>query len=840
MPQRPVIDLVSFLLGFVSATIIWWLARALKPLIPRLKTALKHQLEVRRQRKLEGVSRYVRLESLRRAQSNHLARDLFSLDEILIPPRLIAPPDYLLNPPISPEGQKTAEKVIPYLPDWPEFSAPFPVHTLTAAQAMSQGVNIALVGEPGSGRSVTLAHLATTTARREPAAEGLANHVPILLHTLDLDFQAAGVDNDPLDLVRRSLAQMIPVIAAAQLPKYTRELFTNGCVLLLIDGMDELPPPALREACDYLKSLMEKYPKIRIALTASIDLLDGLTALGFFPLTVVAWDASDRNKFIHKWSSQWNKLIAPEIEKRSEAKRPDPLLLTTWLTADPLLQTPMEWTMRAWAAFAGDMQGAGSMNDMLAYILRINHKNVPLEALAELAYTIFCSGLTALPYELVEASFSKYKPDQNLIAEDKPAEERTSDSTPEKKSNPNKQVRISSGAGAANALLDNGLLEESSAGLVRFKHLRIAGYLASLAYQQGQELPSLDRPFSSLQLITLRYLAAQGKINTWIKHTLEKPGAPLHRNLLMAGRWLADAPADLPWRSPVIRMLLQLVQNEQLPVHLRARCLAAVTVSNDTAIPILLKQLLEAESPIARQLAAIACGASQQPKTTMDLIKCLNDPNPQVARAACLSLGSFGTRLAFESMVDLLNTGDEELQIAAAETLAMIPQGAEILRQAASSDQLLIRRAAIAGLSQLRVEWNEELLEKISLEDAQWIIRNAASEALATIQSPVMKIPRPLPQPDQAGWLIQYAGQHGKGIIPGEPVTDYLLSALQNGTVEERLQALQYLRSLPDQPIILAVEAALNDSTELVQEAAYDTLWLLSSCRRELSEQFSV
>jgi HEAT repeat protein len=836
MQQRPFIDLISFLLGFVSATIFWWLVRAFKTSLPRLKTTLKHQAEARRQQKLEGVSRYVRQESLRRAQNNHLANHLFSLDEILITPHLLAPPDYLLNPPVSPENQRIAEKVIPYLPDWPEFSAPFPVYTLTAAQAMSQGANIAIVGEPGSGRSVALAHLATVVASRDPAAEGLVNLVPVLLHAMDLDFRTAE-DVDPIDLIRQSLSKMVPVMAAAQLPKYTRELFANGNVLLLIDGMDELPPPELQKATVYLKSLLIRYPKIHVALTASLDLMGDLPALGFFPLAVTAWDENDRKHFVQRWADLWNTRISPEIEKRSGIKPADALLTTTWLTAQPVLQTPLEWTLKVWAAFANDMQGDGNLNALLAYVMRLNHKNIPLEALAELAHNIFSSGFTALPYELVESSFTKYKPDQSLAVDPQPEEVIAIDTSEEKQVKVKKQTRISSGAGALNALLDNGLLTESPSGMVRFTHIQIAGYLASLAYQQGQELPSLHKPPSSLQLVAIHYLATQGKINFWVKQTLEKSDSPLHRNLFMAGRWLSDASPDLPWRSLVLRMLIQMVQNEQTPIHLRARCMAAVVASNDGAISILLKQLLDSESATIRQLAAVACGASQLPKTTVDLIKYLDDPETNVACAACLSLGSFGTRLAFESMVDLLNTGEEELQLAAAETLALIPEGADILRKAAFSDQLLIRRAAIAGLGELRVDWNTELLEKIAIEDAQWVIRNAASEALEALSAPVTKTPHPLPQPDQAGWLIHYAGQHGKGIVPGEPVTEYLLTALHDGTVDERLQALQYLRQFPEELVVNAVYAAIDDPSETVREAAYYTLWQLQASGCELPLQ---
>jgi hypothetical protein len=838
MQQPPIIDLVSFLLGFTAATIFWWLIRALKVYLPRLKSALYVQAEIRRQRKLEGISRYIRQESLRRAQAAHLAAKLFSLDEILIPPRLLAPPDYLLDPLQPTVGQRIAAQVIPYIPDWPELSAPFPVYTLTAAQALSKGANIAVIGTPGCGRSIVLAHLASIIARHEPAAEGLVDHVPVFLHAMDIDFKM-DEGTDPVEVMQRSLSKMVPVFAAAQLPKYTRELFTSGNAMLLIDGIDELPPSDLQEISVYLKSFADRYPQTKIALTASADYMDGLSDVGVFPLAVAAWNATERREFTDKWSSRWTTLISPEIEKRSESKPPEPLLLKTWLTAEPTLQTPLECTLRVWSAFAGDVQGPGNMDALLAYVLRLNHKSIPLDALSELAYNIFCSGLTALPYDLIEKTFIKYKPDQSPSDESSdPVSGTLETNSSQDIKTTQKQVRISSGENALNALLESGLLVESPSGMIRFAHNQIAGYLASCAYVKDEELPLPQKPLSSLQVNTLRYLAVQGKINVWMKNTLEQHDAPLYRNRLMVSRWLRDAPANLPWRSPLMRMLIQMVHSDEIPFHLRTRCLAAVVASNDESVGILLKQFLDSESDTLRQLTSIGCGASQQTKTTGDLIKRLNDPNPEVSKAACLSLGSFGTRLAFESMVDMLNTGEESLQLAAAETLAGIPEGADILRNAASSDHFLLRRAAIAGLAQIRESWSTELLEKIAIEDAQWVIRNAAAEALEEFKAPFPYIPRPMPQPHQAGWLIEYAGKNGKGIIPGEPATEYILAAVQNGTQEERLCALQYLRSIPDQAAVSALHSVLEDPSTTIQEAGYYALWQLNSRGIEVTNQF--
>ena len=94
----------------------------------------------------------------------HLAEFLFPLSEILIPPRLLAHPL-----PIAPDGSLPVEDnnqlVIPTIPDWPELAASYAVPMITLAEALQNNTNIAVIGRPGSGKTVTLAHLALQVAQ---------------------------------------------------------------------------------------------------------------------------------------------------------------------------------------------------------------------------------------------------------------------------------------------------------------------------------------------------------------------------------------------------------------------------------------------------------------------------------------------------------------------------------------------------------------------------------------------------------------------------------------------------------------------------------------------------
>ena len=95
----------------------------------------------------------------------HLAAPLFALDEILQEPRILAPP-----PHIEPNGLIATEDAVtltlPYMPSWPELAAVYNAPTLTLAQAFSGGMNLVIIGQPGIGKTVAIAHLASLAANR--------------------------------------------------------------------------------------------------------------------------------------------------------------------------------------------------------------------------------------------------------------------------------------------------------------------------------------------------------------------------------------------------------------------------------------------------------------------------------------------------------------------------------------------------------------------------------------------------------------------------------------------------------------------------------------------------
>jgi len=129
------------------------------------------------------------------------------------------------------------------------------------------------------------------------------------------------------------------------------------------------------------------------------------------------------------------------------------------------------------------------------------------------------------------------------------------------------------------------------------------------------------------------------------------------------------------------------------------------------------------------------------------------------------------------------------------------------------------------------------LLQKMQVEDDQWLVRNSAGEALEArnlAENP--RVPRPLKTPSETPWLIEFAGTQGIGITPGTPATDILVAALKNGNEEERFGTLQYLRkNLTDGAIMGIYHAMYSDNPEL-RETAYAALWEIGASGYKLPD----
>ncbi len=832
LPFSIALDPLSFFIGFIVASIFWWLVARARPLWNEIQAGLKKQSEETQVRRTSSVEENHRRVTLRRAQGMHLAAPLFALDELLQEPRLLAPPAR-----VEPGGPVETEDItaltVPYMPAWPELSAIFDAPTLSLPQALSGGTNLVIIGQPGIGKTVALAHLASLAANQSEALGGLKDAVPFLIHVADLKLPV-GDAKDLLNAMIDVASEHASVLDLGRVPAFVQNSFRSGHALLLLDGYDELTPEGQQTVSDYLKLLLQEYPKIRVVTTGAPEYLDGLIPLRFSPLVLAAWTKPRITRFIQTWGEIWERFVSVESWAQNDLKPADPILLNVWLDSDNHGLTPFELTLKVWGAYAGDALGPHILETIASHVRRLAPANTPLAALEVLAMQVTLTGQPIFDPRKARDWVKSFEPPEEMEAAgepESPAEgEEASAAAKEspKKERKKSKVMAAPTPGLIGKMASSGLVVSHANNRMRFIHPVIGGFLAGHAlsgFKADEAL--LNQSDWAGKILAMRYLAAHADVSELVKKMLEWSRLPTHRPLLTAARWLRDAPREAPWRSRIMARLAELLQSEGLPLSLRGQALAAFVLSNDPGVPTLFRQLMNTLSFELMRLLALGSGAMRDVKAIRTLEGILEAPSISARRAACLALVAIGSTEALEIVAHTLLNADEDLRRAAAESMANDPgEGHAMLKDGAGLKDILSRRAVVYGLARVNEPWALELIQKMQVEDDQWVIRNSASEVLeARNTGSDPRVPRPLRPPSESPWLIEFAGTQGVGITPGAPATEVLLAALKSPKDEERLAALPYLKLRPAEGVVKQIYAAMYGDDPELREAAYLALW---------------
>ena len=818
----------SFFLGFVSATIFWLLATRARPLWDEMRANFKEQREAAEGRKTNTVEENHRRITLRRAQGMHLAAQLFALDEVIQEPLIIAPMQNV-EPGMPPKFEDVISQTLPYLPAWPEIAAAYLPQTLTLAQALAGNAHIVIIGQPGVGKTVSLAHLASLAANRSETLGALNDHVPFLVHVADLKLPIAD-PKDALNPLIEAASEHAPLFDVGKLPDFFKNTFKNGNALLLVDGFDEIPPESQQVISEYFKIVTQNYPQTRIVTTGAPEYLDGLISIGFAPLTLCTWPKAQNEKFMEQWGQLWSQTVAMEAWAQTGPDVVDPILLNIWLGADNTHLTPLELTLKAWGAYAGDSLGPHILEIIASHIRRVAPINTPLAALETLGMQVMVSSQPVFDPRKARAWVKSFE-----VAEEKPEEESTEqqpeednkeDTTPKKGKKIEKVVATPT-SGLLGKMAASGLLITHPNNKMRFTHSVFAGYLAGHALAQyNAEEALLNQPDWSGKYLAMHYFAAHGDAGKLVQSLLEFSHLPMHRPLFAAARWLRDTPKNAPWRGKLFGTLAAIMQTEGIPLSLRGQAMAAFVVSNDPSAAAMFRQFAASLSFELVQLAVLGSGAMRDTKAVSTLENALEAPSLSVRRAACMALVAIGTNESLEIVAQTLLSGDEDIRRAAGEALANDSnEGYSMLRDGTTINDILLRRAVVYGLGRVPHTWAMDTLKKLQVEDEQWVVRNAATEVLDAKANLNPLPPTKLRPPPATPGLIEFAGKQGMGISPGVPATDILLLALKGEDPDARMAALPFLKYTPTEGVITQLYGAMYKDDPELREAAYNTLW---------------
>lgn len=826
----PRIDPLSFFIGFFVGIVVWSLLGRARPLWAQIRESAKARREEAKARRTSGLEDNLRRVTLRRAQGMHLAAPLFALDEILQEPRLIAPPARV-EPGVIGLQEDIISQTLPYMPAWPDLAGLYGAPTLSIAEAISGGANIVITGAAGAGKTVALAHLASLAANLKVRldANPEADAVPYLFHVADLQLPHDS-SKDPANVLTNAAAEFAPFFDLGRLPGFIQQTLQAGQALLLIDGFDELDTHNQQAVAAWFKALMQAYPKVRIVTTGCPAQLNGLISLGFSPLALVSWNQKTAARFIQRWGELWSQTVALDVRAQTSPAQVDPLLINSWVATDNHGLTPFELTLKVWGAYAGDSLGPRVLDSIATHVRRVAPSGTPVAALELLAMQVVLTSQPVFDPRSARAWVKQYD-----IVDDKPIQSaETVTQTPEGEQAPvteSQKIRIKKSKagegvpthGLLSKMVDSGLLLAHPNNKMRFLHSVLKGYLAGQAIGDNDAHQTLlAQPEWNGKTLSMHYLAARGDASALAERLLKESELPLHNAIFTVARWLRDAPKEAAWRGKAFASLLQLLQAEGQPLGLRGQAMAAFVASNDPGTAALFRQLLGSRSFELLPLAALGSGAVRDTKAATILEEIMQAPSSSTRRACCLALVAIGTEKALEAVGRALLQGDEDLRKAAAEALANDPsEGHAMLREGAGMNDIMVRRAVIHGLARIEQPWATELLQKMQVEDEQWVVRNLATQYIEQKLKSDPRVPQRLPVPSETPWLIEFAGKQGMGIPRGGSGMDVLTAAFRFGTTEERLAALPYLKPAANEGIIGALYAGVYGEDPEVREASF-------------------
>lgn len=850
-------DPLSFILGAASGTGISMLAWRSRRRLAGLRDSAETQMEHTRQFVGQAADvRYAR-DLARYLQHHHIAGDLFDLSDVLLEPRLIAPPAPVPPPGSEDVASRNIFDVVPMFHDLPQSYTPFNIGTMTLDDLGAGDRHVAILGLSGTGKSTALTIMALmalgsvrferledlseqaireeeaslSDAERKQRAEErqrIQDRVMEKLHTThEQQKKETGIE-EAEQLPALEISTLLPVLVHLSDIELDETLYgkKKGALLdpaepLVRAVQQQVSAVTARMVGSVIYPVLERgralilidgYDELApgarepyfywmqqlVSLYGSNMIVVTGPATGYESLVTLGFTPS----FLRAWrDDDYEHLAARWSEAWMEAyktKPPDDQLIRL-LTVDNQGRTMLEVTLKLWTALADDARQTGRAGWYDALVNRRLSTPEARDILPALATTILESGQpvarTTLQETLVQVAANSEGDRKTLKLEE-----------------------------LIDTLVKDGLLKTYSEDKFSFAHPQLVSYLASETLTQTER--ATEVALSAVWQEAIGFAAGRINLLPIIARKLGTVPDLLYSDLFDLVRWLPDAPPDAPWRGDLFKRLASaLMANDQYPA-VRERAMATLIASRDKNVLFVLRQALRAADPDIRRLGCIGLGALGNSETVNDLAALLGDENANVKLAAALSLGALGSPKALEIMIQGLFQEGPEIQRAIAEALAAVPgEGHQILRDAIVDQDVKIRRAAIYGLSRVSASWSLIALYRAMLEDEQWIVQTAAEEAFLAAQSPEKDGPHHHPEADALGWLVKWAADRGEGVPAGTNARQVLIRVLQEGDSVYKMMAAATLARLGHISALKPLYGALRDRDTGVRSAAYRALF---------------
>lgn len=801
-------DPLSLLVGAAAGALLTALFFTQLPRLRALRSSVSDQASATRDRLTRSAEAAYRDAVGELANSLHIAGPAAPLEDLAVLPRFIPAPAPF--DPTEPDDPTTdlPHHLVPFVPEWPQAAGPYRLPAVPLTHVLRGSPGIALLGLPGSGRTVALALMALHTAREtEVSADSLLpeKRLPVIIHLADLPLDPAEYEEaaDPLqpllDAAHPSLRGL-----AGRLTGVIRAEFAEGRGLLLADGWDEIAPEQQRRVAGWLEALFEAYPGNRTVVAGGVTGYGPLVGLGLAPVAVAPWSEAEHTELAQRWAAAWPQLAR---KGRQAAPAPDDDLVRRAARGSRGL-APLDGTLRIWAAFERGDVPASRADAYRAYVERAAPEPVLVPALERVATRLLVD-------EPDRAGVSAEELGEAVEEAAKAAGERPS-------------VGASAFVGAITRR--SRLLVERGKRLA-FAHPSVGAYLAA----RGLRERPLDRELvcHANSRLFMPFVAALRDVTPGVEAKLEAPADILHADVLELAAWAADASLDAPWRAAIFTRLSGLLLAPTQYPALRERVMAALVASRDPNVAFVFREGLKSDDADLRRLCVVGLGALGDPETAVAVGEMIEDPDAAVEACAALALGALAAPAALTGLIQVLLAGRDLARRAAAEMLGetnLAGEGHDVLREAVEEADPAIRKAAVYGLARVGAPWADEIIYDAERHDEQWLVRAAAGAIMDRKRENRLEIRLPArpPEPGLVGWLTPWLESREQAPRPGKEGIHDLVDALNAGDEPIRLAAVEALGALGAADGVRPLYARLLDEHPEIRDAAYRALGTIS------------
>lgn len=453
---------------------------------------------------------------------------------------------------------------------------------VTAIQALSEMPRALLTGEAGSGKTTLLRWLAVQACRGELERElpSWGNPIPFFIPLR----RSVGV---PLPQPERFVQASAPQLAGVMPPGWVHDQLSSGRGLVLVDGVDELPPRQRDDVRRWLDDLVTTFPDSRFVVTSRPPAVEEgwLEPLEFGGAELQPMSYTDIASFIQHWheASLTGTEDAEERERVAELARRLQELIRTDGAVRSLATSPLLCAMLC--ALHRDRKAQLPRGRLEVYRVALESLVERRDAEREVAHGLPAQSLS-LPEKMVLLKDLSYWLLVNGYS-DAPRDRCVERVESKLASMPHLDY---SGAEVFDYLLTrSGVLREPASGRIDFLHRTFQEYLAAGEIVEQDNVGQLVQLAHSDEWSVVTVLAAgQGRrqqredlIRGLIERGRSEPGVS-HRLHLLAVSCL-DTSVEL---SPKLSAELELILGELIPPRTLTEA-NALASAGELAVPLL-------------------------------------------------------------------------------------------------------------------------------------------------------------------------------------------------------------------------------------------------------------